>query len=146
MLELAFSAVMVLNLLWFSMAFHYFSLKAGAAAKMLVPKPQRESPLFETLVYSVRFLGGMNFAFAFLSLLLLFNLGGFDARQQAWMALLLAVAHASQFCFNLPLALKRQGMPGSDQPGLTGPMRLIFVVDGTLMLANAVLGVLLAFC
>jgi len=139
-LQLAFYVVMVLNILWFSMAFHYFSLKAQSAARMLVSKPQRESPLFDTVVYSVRFLGGMNFAFAFLSLLLLLNTGGFTAMQQAWLAFALAVAHASQFCFNVPLALGRGGMPESDQPGLAGPMRMIFVVDGTLMLANAVLG------
>jgi len=34
------------------------------AAKVLVPKSARESPLFKTLSASVLFLGGMNLAFS----------------------------------------------------------------------------------
>jgi hypothetical protein len=68
MLDFAYFAVTALNILWFGAAFHYFSIKQFAAAKVLVPKSSRDSPLFLTIAASVRFLGGMNLAFAVLSL------------------------------------------------------------------------------
>jgi hypothetical protein len=60
----AFTVILVLNVLWFGAAFRYFSLTPNTAAKLLVPKSARESPLFSTIAASVRFLGGMNLAFA----------------------------------------------------------------------------------
>ena len=60
----AFTVILVLNVLWFGAAFRYFSLTPNTAAKLLVPKSARESPLFPTIAASVRFLGGMNLAFA----------------------------------------------------------------------------------
>jgi hypothetical protein len=138
-LQMTFTLVMVLNLIWFGMAFHYFSLKPKAVAKMLTPKPLRDSPLFETVAFSVQSLGGMNFAVASLSLLCLVNPAGFNTVQLAWLAGMIAIAHASQFIFNVPIALGYQNMPASDTPGFNAPLRLIFVVDGTLMVFNAVM-------
>lgn len=134
-----FSAVLALNVAWFSMGFWYFTVKSVAAAKLLVPKSARESPLFDTLSASVRFLGAMNFAFALLSVLVLTNLSLFDdPRQRALLAAVFAIAHAGQFLCNVPIAMGGGRRGDSLWDVLSGPMLFIFVVDFTLMLANAV--------
>lgn len=135
----AFTAVLALNVVWFSMAFWYFTLKSSAAAKLLVPKSARESPLFSTLDASLRFLGAMNFAFALLAALVLVNLSLFGGpRQRALLAGVFAAAHAGQFLCNVPIAMGGGRQGESLWNVLTGPMAFIFVVDFALMLANAV--------
>jgi len=132
--------VLVLNLLWFGAAFHFFSLKSLSAAKLLAPRSARESPHFRTIAASVRFLGGMNLAFAVFSVLLLFNLGLFpDTRQLGLFCLVFAVAHGSQFCFNVPMAIGDCSHGESLWPVLSGPMRFIFIVDLALTIINAIL-------
>lgn len=134
----AFTVVLVLNVAWFSMGFWYFTVKSVAAAKLLVPKSARESPLFSTLSASVRFLGAMNFAFALLAALLLSTLSLFeDPRQRALLAGVFAVAHAGQFLCNVPIAMGGGRRGDSLWDVLTGPMLLIFAVDFALMVANA---------
>jgi hypothetical protein len=136
---MATSVVLVLNVLWFGAAFRYFSLTPNTAAKVLVAKPLRDSPLFATVAASVRFLGGMNFAFALLALLLLLNRSLFpDAAQLALFCAVFSVAHASQFAGNLPVAFSGKAELRV-WPVLSGPMLFIFVVDFTLMMANAIL-------
>lgn len=142
--DFAYYVVMVLNALWFSAAFYYFSIKHVSAAKLLVPKSARESPLFLTVAASVRFLGGMNLAFALLALAMLVSpLSSVTPVQRAVVLLVLAIAHGSQFYFNVPVARAggRQGEAFWDV--LSGPMKFIFVVDATLMLANAALSLIL---
>ena len=135
----AFTIVLALNVAWFSMAFWYFTLKSVAAAKLLVPKSARESPLFSTVSASVRFLGAMNFAFALMSALVLANLSLFDdPKQRALLAAVFAVAHAGQFVCNVPIAMGGGRRGESLWDVLSGPMLFIFVVDFTMMLANAV--------
>lgn len=143
-LSVCFVVTLVLNLLWFGVAFHYFSLKHVAAAKMLVLPASRHSPLFQTLAASLRFLGGMNLGFAGLALLLLLNLSVFpEPIQRSLLLWVFALAHASQFYFNIPVARAggRQGEAYWDV--LTGPMRFIFCVDATLMVVNG--GLALAY-
>ncbi len=53
-LSLVISIVFTLNILWFGAAFRYFSLTPDTAARMLVPKSARDSPLFSTVSASVR--------------------------------------------------------------------------------------------
>jgi hypothetical protein len=77
-----FSIVLFLNLLWFGAAFRYFSLTSETAAKLLVPKSARDSPLFGTVRATVRFIGGFNLAFAVLSLLLLIDQS--EVRPKSW--------------------------------------------------------------
>jgi len=138
--SIAMGAVLALNVLWFMMGFWYFSLKPDSAARLLVPKSARESPLFSTLSASVRFLGAMNFAFAVLAALLLLNLPLFpEPQQRAVFAGAFAVAHAGQFLCNVPIARGGGRRGESLWPVLTGPMFFIFAVDFVLMLANTVL-------
>ena len=141
--QATFAAVMVLNIVWFGMAFYFFSIRPVVVAKLLVPRAERDSVLFGTVMYALRFLGGMNFTLAALSLVLLLNPVGFTPVQQGWLALVLAVAHASQCSFNMPLVLNQRGMPGATRLGLSCPMRLIFAVDGVMTVANTALWLML---
>jgi hypothetical protein len=140
MLDLAYSVLAVLNILWFGAAFHYFSLKQFAAAKVLVPQSSRDSPLFLTVAASLRFLGGMNFAFAILSLLMLLGfVASNDTAARIALLLVLAIAHGSQFYFNVPIA-RGGGRKGESLWDVhKGPMNFIYRVDITLMIANAAL-------
>lgn len=139
-----FTVVLVLNALWFGVGFRYFSLTPNTAAKLLVPPSARESPLFLTIEASVRFLGGMNFAFAAFAILVLLNGSLFpEPSQRAIFATVFSLAHASQFVANLPIAIRGGRVGESLWPVLSGPMLFIFVVDIALMVANAVLAVVL---
>jgi hypothetical protein len=134
----AFSIVLILNLLWFGAAFRYFTLTPEIAAKLLVPQSARASPLFATTVATVRFIGGFNLSLAVLSLLLLVDSTLFPLpKQNAVFAITFAVAHGSQFVCNLPV-LRDGGRQGESLWNVrSGPMLFIFVVDFTLMVANA---------
>ena len=142
--NLSVDVLMLLNISWFGVASCFFSVKARSAARMILPSALRHEPLLDALAYAIRFLAGMNLAFAVLSALILVDPAGFGARQKAWLLAVLAVAHASQFAFNLPHALRLDRMPGASAPGLNAPMWRIFTIDGLLMAANAILCVVIA--
>ncbi|MCF8150310.1 MAG: hypothetical protein K9K30_10105 [Burkholderiaceae bacterium] len=142
----AINIILVLNVLWFGAAFRYFSLTPDTAAKILVPKSARDSPLFRTVSASVRFLGGMNFAFAAFAALILFNQSLFpDPKQVALFALVFSIAHASQFAFNVPVAMGGGRQGESLWPVVSGPMLFIFGIDFVLMIANGVLAAFMLF-
>lgn len=124
-----FSITLILNTIWFSMAFYTFSINHRVFAKVVVPRDQRDTPVFEVLAESGRFLGGMNFAFALCNLLLFFQQNLFpEAMQRVFLLFIFAVAHATQFAFNVPVALEnRKG--GGVWPVLKGTMLFIFVTD-----------------
>jgi hypothetical protein len=139
-LNTAFTVVLALNALWFGAGFRYFSLMPNTAAKLLVPESARESPLFPTIAASVRFLGGMNLAFAAFAVLVLLNSSLFpEPGQRALFAGVFSLAHASQFVSNVPVALRGGRVGESLWPVLTGPMLFIFIVDIALTVANAAL-------
>ncbi|MDP3936619.1 MAG: hypothetical protein Q8R92_00605 [Deltaproteobacteria bacterium] len=143
-MDSVFSTVLALNFLWFGAAFWYFGIVPDSSAKILVPKSARDSPLFATVSASVRFLGGMNFAFAvFAALLLAYGSLFPEPGQRALFAAVFALAHAGQFAFNLPVALRGGRQGESLWPVFAGPMLLIFIVDFTLMLSNAALSAFL---
>jgi len=134
--------ILVLNAIWFAMGFNTFWLRRKIFAKIVVSKEHRDTPVFEILATSGTFLGGFNFAFSALNILLLLNLTAFDKDIQ-WAILLLvnAVAHGSQFVANVPIAIQNRRGEGVWQV-LKGLMLFIFVVDFTLMLFNAVFAML----
>ena len=138
--SIAVDIILALNVLWFGAGFWQFSLRPDAAAKGLVPKSARGSPLFKTISTFIQFLGGMNFAFSAFAALLLANRSMFpEARQVALFATVFALAHGSQFLVNVPVALRGGRQGESLWPVLSGPMLFIFIVDFTLMAANGVL-------
>ena len=141
MLEL----ILALNAIWFALGFHTFHIRRKVFAKLLVPKEHRDTPVFETLAESGRFLGGFNFAFSVLNILLLLNLGDFDKDIQ-WAILLFtnAVAHGSQFAANVPIALQNRRGEGVWNV-FKGLMLFIFVTDFVLMTFNTVFSAMYFF-
>ena len=130
----AYVFTLVTCVIWFLMGFRYFSFQQEAAAKLLIPESNRGSPIFQTTAAAVRFLGGMNAAFALLSAILLvlavagstlFN----SPEERGTLLLVLAAAHFSQFAFNVPVLINGERQGDVYWPVLSGPMLLIFVVD-----------------
>lgn len=141
MLEL----ILVLNAVWFAMGFHTFHIRRKIFAKVIVPREQRNTPVFETLAETGRFLGGFNLAFSILNILLLLNPGEFDKDIQ-WAILLfvIAVAHGTQFAANVPIALQNRRGAGVWNV-FKGLMLFIFVTDFLLMAFNAVFSAIYFF-
>lgn len=137
--------LLILNAIWFSMAFHLFSLRSRIFAKLVIPRENRQTPVFETFHQSVRFLGGFNFAFALLSILLLLNLDTFpNDSQRAILLVVIAVAHGSQFLGNVPIAIDNKRGTGVWQV-FKGLMLFIFITDFTLMLLNLIFAAMFTF-
>jgi hypothetical protein len=130
--------ILVLNTIWFAMGFNVFSIRSRIFAKMVVPKEHRDTPVFEILILSGKFLGGFNLAFVALNILLLSNLSSFNNGQQ-WAILLIVntIAHGTQFGFNVPVAL--QNRQGKGAWKIKGPMLFIFVTDFFMMALNGAL-------
>ncbi|MEP2735920.1 MAG: hypothetical protein ABJP34_06445 [Erythrobacter sp.] len=132
--EYSYPFALLASLLWFSAAFRYWSFQHEASAKLFVPKSLRSSPILPTIAALVRFLGGMNGAFAVLSLALLivWATGAelfTDPLERGVLLVALAAAHFSQFIFNVPI-LKNGGRRDESYWDVkTGPMYFIFVVD-----------------
>jgi hypothetical protein len=125
---------LVASAVWFSMATHYFGFRQTSAAKILVPRTSRESPLFLTVAAGLRFLGGMNAAFALMAILLLLSDFLSDELfaspvEQAILVAILGAAHFSQFIFNVPVLRNGERQGEAYWPVLSGPMRMIFIVD-----------------
>ncbi|WP_184642640.1 hypothetical protein [Variovorax guangxiensis] len=101
--------------------------------------------MFHTLSDAIRFLGGLNLAFAVFCLLLLVFADLFPERgQRALFAMALALAHASQFVVNVPMPGKhRRHEPGA-WPVLQGPMLFIFAIDGVLTVSNGIFALWIA--
>ncbi len=139
--------VFALNALWFGAAFKFFSISPQRAAALLVPQKADENvltPMLPTLAASLRFLGGMNFALAAFAILLLYNQALFShPKQVALFAVVFAIAHASQFIYNVPIAIQNYRGDSSLWWVLKGRMLFIFVVDFMLMVANSAVAVLL---
>jgi len=143
---ISYPIALIASTLWFGAALRYWSFQNTASAKLFIPKSRRDSPIFPTLVALVRFLGGMNGAFALLSLvlLILWATGSAlftDPLERGILLLILAAAHFSQFIFNVPI-LKNGGRQGESFWDVkSGPMYFIFVVDIAEMILNAIAAV-----
>jgi hypothetical protein len=137
MTETLYQVALVLNVLWFGSAFWYFALKRETAAKLLIPKSARSSPIFPTLSSALPFLGGMNFAFSLLAAMLLARQDLFIAPgEQGILAVAFGVAHTTQFLINVPVAWRGGRIGESYWNVLEGPMLFIFVVDALMALLN----------
>jgi hypothetical protein len=134
---------LVLNTIWFLMAFNVFAIRNQIFAKLLVGRDQRDTPVFKILAESGKFLGGFNLAFAVLSVLLLVNLDVFPSDiQRAILLFTIAIAHGTQFVFNVPVALSNRRGGGIWQ--VKGTMLFIFVTDFVMMMLNLILAGMLA--
>lgn len=131
---------LVASTIWFSLGFRYFAHSGDTAAKLLVGRDSRKSPLFKTIVAGLRFLGGFNGALAaFSTSLLVLALSRsvmFDAAaERALVLVFLGSVHLSQFVYNVPVLLNGGRHGEAYWPVTKGPMYMIFMVD----LAEAVL-------
>ncbi|WP_299464315.1 hypothetical protein [uncultured Microscilla sp.] len=137
--------VLITNTIWFALGFHAFSIRHKVFAKLVVPRKDRDTPVFSILAESGRFLGGFNLAFTLFNVLLLFNLNTFPSdKQRAILLLVFAIAHGSQFAFNVPIAIQNTRGEGVWQV-LKGTMLFIFVTDFVMMTLNLALSILFAW-
>jgi hypothetical protein len=137
MADILYPLTLLANSLWFGSAFWYFALKRTTAAKLLIPRSARSSPIFSTMEAALPFLGGMNLALSLLALMLLVQRGLFVApAEQATLLVAFAVAHATQFAINVPVALRGGRIGESYWEVTSGPMLFIFVVDALMTLLN----------
>lgn len=131
-----FELLLIANAIWFGLGFHLFALRGKIFAKILVPKAHRETPAFDVLAESGKFLGGFNFALCVLNVLVALYSDIFPTSEQRFiLCLFFAIAHGSQFIFNVPVALENR--KGKGVWRVEGKMRFIFVTDFSLMIANA---------
>jgi hypothetical protein len=139
-METLYRIVLAANVLWFGAGCWYFWIKHDTAAKLLIPRSARSSPIFETMSAALPFLGGMNLAFCLLAALLLIQTGLFAADpERVILLVVLGTAHATQFAINVPVARRGGRIGESYWDVLTGPMLFIFVVDAALAISNVVL-------
>ena len=139
-----FKIILILNALWFAAAFHLFTLRAEIFAKTMIPRADRDTPVFGMFAEIVKFLGGFNFAFCLLNVLVLIYPDLFpEANQRIILCLAFAAAHGSQFLGNVPIALQNRKGNGAWQ--VKGRMVFIFVVDFVLMIGNLVVVGMYAF-
>ncbi|MCO1336650.1 hypothetical protein MO867_20195 [Microbulbifer sp. OS29] len=132
-----FQVVLILNTIWFLMGFNVFSLRNQIFAKLLVPRAQRDTPVFGILAESGKFLGGFNLSLALLNILLLLNQSEFSGDiQRAVLLFVFAVTHGSQFAYNVPVVLQNRIGKGPWQ--VKGVMRFIFITDFLMMVLNLV--------
>ena len=130
MLDTVYKTTLVLNVLWFGSAFWYFAIKREAAAKLLIPRSARSSPIFSTMVAALPFLGGMNLGFSLLAAMLFAAPHLFTApHERAIILFAFGVAHTTQFLINVPVAQRGGRIGESYWDVLRGPMLFIFVVD-----------------
>ena len=128
---------LALNVLWFGLGFRLFAMRPRQAVRLLVGPEHRDETSREALVTALPFLGGMNLAFAVLSAVYLWMRLA-DGSAIPWTTFLTsAIAHATQFGGNVPLALRGGRTSGAPWDVLQGPMRVIFVGDAVCALANA---------
>jgi hypothetical protein len=129
--------VLLLNALWFGSAFWYFGIKRTTAAKLLIPRSARSSPLFLTMAEALPFLGGMNLAFALLAAALLARQDLFIVpEERAVLLLAFGIAHLTQFVINVPVARRGGRIGEAYWDVVKGPMLFIFVVDALMTLLD----------
>lgn len=150
MIENLYHIIMAVNALWLGSAFWYFGLKHRTAAKLLIPKSARSSPIFPTMSAAIRFLGGMNFALALLAIMVL-ALSAVDGQffadrsERAVLLIGFGAAHTSQLLCNVPVALRGGRIGESYWPVLSGPMLFIFITDAITASLNFLCAALLMF-
>ncbi|CAB9513614.1 expressed unknown protein [Seminavis robusta] len=129
-----YNSSLLASFLWFGAGFHFFTIQRTKAGELLVPKSQRRSPIYPTLVATGPFLGGFNGAWALLCGILLGiryqELDLFEAPGERMVILgVISSAHFSQFLGNVPILVNGERRGETYWPVLSGQMMYIFFVD-----------------
>ncbi len=155
-------SILLLNRIWFGMAFCFFSIYSQKAMGLLLKKEEKLERISENkpenqssektkftekirqkLSYSLKFLGGMNFAFCLFNILLFSFPEIYPTYiQKSIFLLVFGVAHASQFIFNVPIARNEWVNQDFLWHVWKGKMFFIFVGDFSLMCCNVLFSVL----
>jgi hypothetical protein len=121
------------NCIWFGLGFWSFCIRSNQYASLIVKKNKVSSEVYQSVAHSIKFLGGFNFAVAFLSMAMLLDLDLFPTGKQRFLLFsFFALAHGSQFVVNVPVANEEYHGKQAHWSVLGGPMWTIFVVDGLL--------------
>ena len=132
---------LMLNVLWFGMAFRYFHFKSASATKMLLPKTHRAEPYWSILSHAFKFLGAFNFTLMLLSIfaLIRYHFPQLDLETNAALFFTFFTAHFGQFWVNLPIARKERKGEVPLWPVLKGRMLFIFRNDFILAILNLII-------
>jgi hypothetical protein len=135
----AASVVLVMNMLWLGAGFVCFCFRSTTASYFLVGPADATERGRRGVAGAIVFLGGLNLALLCLSLLTFLRLDDFPPSLLGVPVFALMVGHGSQWLVNLPVAIAE--LRGRDTPWrvFRRPMRMIFVLDGVLTAANALL-------
>ena len=129
--------ILTFNFLWFLAAFKTFALTPSKTTRMLRPDLPRDDEKTKLVVPTLPFLGGMNLALFSLNALSLYYLQkSFHEPLLTIVYVVSALAHATQFGFNLPHV--RGLSKGAPWDVLVGPMKFIFIVDFLGFVWNAI--------
>lgn len=129
--------ILIANAIWFGMAFHVFALRSKIFAKTLVPREHRDTPVFDVLIETGKFVGGFNLAFCILNVLILIYSNAFtEGVEKIILFSVFAIAHATQFFANIPIALANR--KGRGAWPVKGRMLFIFITDFVMMTGNLI--------
>jgi hypothetical protein len=130
-------ALLILNSIWFGIGFWFFTVRSEKTAKLIIKPDQQNQGSYSIVAHSLKFLGGLNLAFAVLAVVLLLRPSLFpETSQQIVFAAIFSLAHATQFYFNVPIAMKERRGEKFLWHVLKGKMLFIFLVDATLSVLN----------
>lgn len=134
--------VLLLNTIWFGAGFWFFGIRSRQATRLVIKKEHLQDPISDVLAHSLKFLGGLNLVLSVLSSIILIADSLFlNATEKGALALVFTLAHATQFYYNLPIALQEFRKEQPLWPVLKGRMRFIFITDATLAIFNLLSGI-----
>lgn len=134
-----------INILWFGIAFVSFGPLSARTTRALTPRSKRSQPAAEesspkrmsTTQATMRFLAGFNLGFLVLAATQLVRWQSDGAFGFGWdVFFACAVAHATQFAYNVPFAVQGGYKGGAPWNVLKGPMRYVFFMDLFCLIIN----------
>jgi hypothetical protein len=131
-MDVPYALTLAINVVWFGLAFHLFGVRPRRALEMLTTRAEAT----EAFAASLRFLGGMNLGMSVLSAAELASWASSGSLPHWPLFFGSAVAHASQFAFNVPFALRGGRLGGAPWDVVKGPMAFIFAVDALCATVN----------
>jgi hypothetical protein len=134
-----FAVLFILNAIWFGTGFWSFSVRHEKTVRLIIGEHDSKGELFRVVAYSLKFLGGLNLAFAIFALVVAIQPAIFPSPlQHTLLSLIFGFAHGTQFYFNIPVAIKEYRGEPHLWSVLKGKMFFIFLTDACLCILNFV--------